>query len=582
MTQINEEFEKFIFLNALENAVNFSGKANPKALVGKAVPKFPEMKQDMQHYMNKIENIVNEINSMSPLAQKERLKEINPKFFQKEDKTKNENKKEGLPDLAGHSGPFVGRFAPAPSGYLHIGGVIGIIYNYEYKKKYGGKFILRFEDTNPEKIGIENYDQILEDVKWITENGIDEIYYQSDRLEIYYKYLRQLIETGHAYVCECESETFKAYNDSSESCPHREKSIEDQSKNYDNFFNGKFKDSDAVVRFKADLKNSNPALRDFPIARMNSTPHARVGTKYKLWPMYNLCVSIDDSLMGINYIIRGKDSEINGVRQDMVKSALGLKKCKYYHIGRLQFDDIEIGKTPLRMKIESGEYTGWDDPRIPTLISFKKRGFKAKAFRDMIIAKGISKRDSKMSEKEYFKSLNFYNKQILEKEADRYSFVLDPKEVKIKGIEKYPQKEIILPKHPDFKDRGTRKIEVKNEYFIDGIDFKNIEQGETIRLMHFANFKVLKKNKNNLELEYLSKEYDKNLNIKRNIQFVPRTHGEHKHIEIIMQNGQSIKGITEEILNPKPDDSFQFERFGFVRFDRINDKGEQVYYFTHR
>jgi glutamyl-tRNA synthetase len=346
------KFEDFVFLQALTNANGFKGKANPKALIGKVMPEFPEIKNDMGHYMNLINNICEQVNSLTIYEQTEKLSKLNPKALEKKEKVI--PKKDGLPELPNHKGIFIGRFAPAPSGYLHIGHLRNIIYNYEYKRMYGGKLIVRFEDTNPEKIGKDNYEKILDDVNWISENSIDEIYYQSDRLTIYYKYLRQLIETSKAYVCECDPEVSKAFNDSSEECPHRKDSFENNTLRYENFFNKKYKDGEAVIKFKGDLKNKNPALRDFSIARLNSKEHVRSGTRYNLWPMYNFAVAVDDSLMELNYIIRGKDAEIGGFRQDMVKEALNLKKCPYLHFGMLNFTDIELGKTPIKEKIEKG------------------------------------------------------------------------------------------------------------------------------------------------------------------------------------------------------------------------------------
>jgi len=581
MTINEKDFEDFIFIQSLENAILFNGKSNPKAILGKCISNFPEIKKEMQTYIKKINNIVQQVNNFSLDEQKIKLKKLNPSFFEKKLKQKKEKKNEliDLPDLEGE---FIGRFAPAPSGYLHIGHALNIIYNSEYKKKYGGKLIIRFEDTNPEKINIKNYEKILEDINWLSENAVDEVFYQSERVSTYYKYLRQLVETGNAYICDCEVEKFKLFNDSSKPCPHRNLAINIQLEKYEYFFNGKYKDGDAVIRFKADLENKNPALRDFPIARLNSTPHARVGTKYKLWPMYNFAVSIDDSLMGINYIIRGKDAEIGAIRQDMIKEKLGLKKSKYYHFGLVQFTDIELGKTPIKKKIDEGIYSGWDDPRVPTLISFRKRGFKPKAFRDMIVSFGISKRGYKLSEKEYYKSLNYFNKQILEKESDRYFFVLNPKLVEIQNHNNYPEKEITLPRHPDFKDRGNRKFNLENKYYIDGIDFNNIEEGELIRLMHFGNFKVIKKTNEKLILNFESKNYDKTLKIKRNIHFIPYKETEQRKVKIIMQDASIIKGLCEILNNPKVDDSIQFERFGFVRYDGKNEEGEKVFYFTHR
>lgn len=574
----DKEFEEFVFSQALENAVSFGGSPNPKALVGRCVPKFPEMKSDMGHYMNLINNICSQVSSMSAKDQKKKLTELNPEFFEKQ-KEKKEVKSEGLVDLPNFEGKFIGRFAPAPSGYLHIGHLRNLVFNFEYKKKYGGKFIVRFEDTNPEKIAKENYDKILDDVNWLTEGGVDEVYYQSERIPTYYKYLRQLIELSKAYVCECDPEVSKSYNDSSEACPHRSMDVAWQTDSYEKFFDGRYKDGESVIKFKGDLKNSNPALRDFSIARLNSGEHARVADKYKLWPMYNFAVSVDDSLMGVTYIIRGKDAEIGGVRQDMVKDALGLGKAPYFHFGLINFTDMELGKTPIKEKIQKGEYTGWDDPRVPTIISFRRRGFKAKAFRDMYIAMGISKRDMKMSEAEYFKQINFFNKQILEKEADRFFFVHNPKKIHITNVSDFENKEILLPRHPENKSRGSRHFKVEHDYLIDGIDFDNLEVGDMIRLMHFANFKITSKVEDMMTVEFISKDYDKSLSLKRNIHFVP-VNGE--KVEIVMQDNSHLKGICEDLDNIKEDSSFQFERFGFVKYDSKNDEGNKVFYFTHR
>lgn len=571
-----KEFEELVFVIALENAINYSGKTNPKALIGKIMPKYPEIKNDMNHYMNSIENITNQVNSLSLEKQKEKLLELNPEKLEKKENSKETKNIDELIDLPNHKGKIITRFSPAPSGNLHLGHLFAITYNYEYVKKYGGKFILRIEDTNPENIDIENYQPVIDDVKWLTDEGIDELYYQSDRIDIYYKYLRQLIETNKAYVCECQGDSFKLYNDSKEACPHRDsdKGVE----LYEKFFNGEYKEGDAAIRFKGNLKDKNPALRDFPIARLKDEKHPRVGNKYRLWPMYNLCTAIDDSIMGINYVIRGKDHEINGERQDMIKDALLLKKCSYFHTGRTNFIDIELSKTKLSQKIKDREFTGWDDPRVPTLLSHRKRGYKAEAFRKMIIRMGISKRDSKISSKEFYKSLDFFNKQILEKISNRYFFVHNPKKVIIKNISKFPDKKIELPKHPEDKSKGNREFKLDTEYYIDSIDFDNIKENEIIRLMHFANFKIIKKNKNELELEFLSKEYDKNLKLSRNIHFVPK---ENESCTIILEDNSKLNGICEILGNLKEDTNLQFERFAFVRLDRI-EKGKKIFYYTHR
>jgi len=197
----------------------------------------------------------------------------------------------------------------------------------------------------------------------------------------------------------------------------------------------------------------------------------------------------------------------------------------------------------------------------------------------MIIAHGISKRDSKISEKEYFKQLDFFNKQILEKESNRYFCVINPKLVNIENIGEYPVKEILLPKHPDFKDKGFRKFELSKKYYISSIDFNNIKQGQNIRLMHFGNFNVKNINKDTIDLSFLSKEYDKNLKIENIIHFVPTE--KNCEIEIILNNNQKIKAIAEDLKNIKEDSTVQFERFGFARLDS-KQNNKFVFYFTHR
>lgn len=574
-----EEFENFVTQISLENAITYSGDANPKALLGKIIPKFPEIKEDMQHYMNSINNIVKQINLLNLEEQKEKLQRINPNFFDKKEKKVEVKSKDELPDLKDHKGKIRTRFPPAPSGHLHLGHLFGIVFNYEYVKKYGGEFILRFEDTNPENIDIKNYDKIIEDVKWITDDSIDEIYYQSDRIEIYYKYLRTLVEKGDAYICECNVEKFKELIEKSNSCPHRKLPLKLQIENYEKFFNGKYKEGEAIVRFKADINNKNPALRDFPIARLKDEKHARLESKYKLWPMYNLCVAIDDSLMDINYIIRGKDLEIGGTRQDMIKEALNLKKAPYFHYGRMGFVDIELSKSKLTKRIEDKEYTGWDDPRVPSLLAYKKRGYKAEAFRKMIVKMGISKRDSKITSEEYHKNLNFFNKQILEKEADRFFFIEEPFEIEINNIKEFNEKEIVLPKHPTDGSKGFRKFKVSNSYFLEKKDTENLEKKDIVRLMHFANFEVENKTESKIILKFLGKNYSKELNYKKTIHFLPKD--DYEEIEIILPDNETLKGISEKLPNLKEGESIQFERYAFLRFDN-NSSDKKIFYYTHR
>jgi glutamyl/glutaminyl-tRNA synthetase/phosphoglycolate phosphatase-like HAD superfamily hydrolase len=333
---------------------------------------------------------------------------------------------------------FCFRFSPAPSGNLHIGHMFNILFNYIYKKKYGGKFILRIEDTNPENIDISNYEAIINDVNFLTNNEIDEVFYQSDRIEIYYNYLKSAIENGSAYfdftknedkknedISKLETRCFLKYRNST---PKENLII------FENVLNKKYKEGEVLLRFKGDLESKNPALWDFGIARIKYAKHQRLKDKYHFWPMYNFCCSIDDSLMKVSHIIRGKDGEINAVKQDMIKNSLDLKKSIYSHIGRVNFTNLELSKTKIQNKINEKEFTGWEDPRTYSITSFKKKGYKAESFFNYLLEKGISKRDSKLSKEEFLKGVNFFNKQLIDETSNRYFCVEKPIKLEIENL----------------------------------------------------------------------------------------------------------------------------------------------------
>ncbi len=570
-----EEFEKFVFLEVLKNAVSFKGKASAKPIIGKVISRFPEVKNDIKYYLGRISQVVDQVNQWTLVEQVQKLKEEDPDFFKKSKDQDNRKRREGLPELP-HVGDKVRlRFAPAPSGYLHIGHASQIIFNHEYVKRYGGEFILRIEDTNPNNIMKEAYDAIIEDITWLLGEEPNEIYFQSNRIEIYYDYARKLIEKGDAYVCTCDPEKYKELISNSAPCPCRSLSPEKNLERFNKMFS-EYKPGEAVLRFKADLNNRNPALRDFPLMRIIDIPHVRIGNKYRVWPLYNLATAIDDSLMDVTHVIRGKDGEINGIRQDMLKDALGLRKCYFYHIGRTKFVDLELGKTPIKEKIEKGIYEGWDDPRVPTLRSFRRRGFLSEAFRKLAIAQGISKRDSKITKEDYMKSLIFFNKQIVDKIAHRYFFVEDPIEVCIENLDEFGIREIKVPRHPDHKEYGFRKFKIHNKVFVSRKDFDTIKNERYFRLMYLANFEVVDVSEDSLRARVVSIDPDKSLNAKV-IHFLPEL--KHKVI-IVMDDNSKLIGFGGDFSGIKVGSIIQFERFGFCRLDRI-ESGKYIFFFAH-
>ena len=572
------EFEEFVSTQALENAINFKGKANPKVLLGKSISKFPDIKSNVGEYANIINGIVDDVNSMTIEEQNDKLRELNPDFFDRKKEKKEVQKKDGLPNLPDTENGVVVRIEPAPSGHLHLGHLFPIVANYELKKKYGGKFIVRIADTNPDNIDISNYDKVIDDIKWICDGEIDEIFYQSERVPIYYKYLRQLAQINKIYVCNCDSETFKSYTDNCEMCPHAKMNFDTQKEKFEKFMKEELKDS--VLRFRGDIKHKNPAMRSFTLARINENKHAKVGHKYKVWPTMNIAVAIDDVLMGLTHVIRGKDHEINMERQMLIHKALGMKSPNYFHIGRMKFVDMELSKTKLAQMIEKEEFSGWDDPRVPSVLSYRKRGYRAEAFRKFILSLGISKRDSKITSEEYHKGLDYFNKQILETESDRCFFVHNPKTLHILNVDDFPSKEIKLNKHPDDSSRGFREFRVESDWLIDGLDFDNLSASDKLRLKHMGNFEIIEKESNVMRVKFISKEYSKDFKFKRNIHYVPFRDNE--EVEVFLTDNSRLKGFTENLHNLKEGSSIQFERFGFVRFDSRDKSGKKIFYFTHR
>jgi glutamyl-tRNA synthetase len=582
------KFNDFVQLKALEVAIANSGQANPKAILGRCFKDFPEIKADIPKYSQIIAKITATINTLTQDEQKAKVLELNPEFSEKKEK-KVIPKSDGLPTLENTENGVVVRIEPAPSGHLHLGHLFSIVANFETKKKFGGKFVVRIADTNPDNIALENYQKVIEDIKWICgetkdNKEIDEIVYQSDRVQLYHKYLRNLVEIDKAYICECQGETFKNFTDSSEQCPHAKIEHKKQLVMFDKFMTGGYEVGEAVVRYRADISHKNPAMRSFGLARLNKTEHARVGHAHTVWPTMHLTVAIDDSLMGMTHVIRGKDHEVNMDRQKLIQHDLGLKSPEYFHTGRMKFTDLELSKTKLSEKIETGEFENWADPRVPSLLSHKIRGYKPEAFRKFILQLGISKRDSKITKDEYYKGLDFFNKQIIEVESNRYFSIINPVEVEIENITEIDFDEFTIQKHPENPGKGFRHIQTINKYLIENQDFQKLEVGTKMRLMHFANFEILSKDEGNktVKLKYLSQDYNKDLGIKANIHFVSANGSETENVTIIDSENNKIEAVSEKIEKYQIGDSIQYERYGFLRLDRIDEDKNKVFYFTHK
>ena len=399
-----KDFDKKIRAYALKNALAHEGKAMQSPVISSL---FNEglKRNEVGKYAKKISEIILEINSLSIEEQEKEFEKLEKNVSEREVREGLEE----LPDVNKKKGVMM-RFAPSPSGPFHIGHAMTACLSFLYVKKYKGKFYVRIEDTNPENIYPKAYEMIKDESKWLFEN-IAEFVIQSDRIKLYYEYIKKLIEKKAAYVCTCPQEIFKEFSDAKKNCPCRKLGIRKNLERWKKMLDkGGFGEGEAVVRFKSDMKHKNPAMRDFPLARINLHKHPRQGNKYRVWPLMNLAVTVDDIEMKMTHIIRAKDHRDNAERQKMIYKVLGKKFPWTAFLGRIHFKDMELSTTKMREEIEKGKYKSWDDKRLPTIASLKKQGYKPSAFWKFSEQVGLSESDKVMDREEYFKLLNNFNK----------------------------------------------------------------------------------------------------------------------------------------------------------------------------
>ncbi len=556
-----DELEEVVYKHALMNAVKHKGSASPKAVMGSIMSQEAELRSRAKEIGPLSAKVVAKVNELSKEEQQAEMDKLGLEIHEKK-----QVKKEGLDELPGSHDNVVMRFAPNPSGPLHIGHARAAVPNGEYVKKYGGKFILRIEDTDPKRVYPPAYDMIQEDLKWL---GIepDEVYFQSDRFEIYYKYAEELIKRGAAYMCTCDGGEFKKLKDNCEPCPHRNQSVEENLKLWEQF--PSMEAGSAVLRIKTDINHKNPAIRDWVAFRIVDEEHPRLGKKYRVYPMMNFSVSVDDHLMSMTHVLRGKDHLANSEKQKYLYKHMGWDTPEFIHYGRLKMEDIPLSTSKAKEGIESGKYSSWTDPRLGTLRAIARRGIQPEAIWNLMVEIGVKMSDSAVS----WKKIYGLNRNIIEDKANRYFFVKNPVKIDVEDCpEEFSNFTLEKELHPDFPERGNRTLDFNGSVYIDGDDFKDGH----IRLMDLINIDI-----DNGTVKFNSASFEDARKIKaRIIQFVPTE--EAIKAEVVMDDASVVEGFCEkDCKNLKVDDVIQFERFGFVRLDEIKDD-KLVFYYAHK
>ena len=557
---------------ALQNAFEHGGQTQDKIILGKILGTKPEFRTKVKEISGKISEIVVSVNQLSPEEQQKELEENFPDALAPKEKIE---EREGLPELKDAvQGKVVTRFPPEPNGYPHIGHAKAAIINSEYAKMYGGKFILRMDDTNPEAERMEYHAAIKVGLEWL---GIefDQVKNTSDDMELFYEKGMELINSGKAYICTCKREDISQNRRERKACKCSMDDIGKNNKNWEKMQN-KFKPGEAIVRFRGDMKADNAVMRDPVLLRIIDEKHYTVGNKYRIWPSYDFAVAIEDSIDGVTHAFRSKEFELRKELIDAILDALGMRKPQQGFFSRLEFKGMPISKRIIKPLIEDGKVSWYDDPRLPTLEALRRRGIKPEAIRKFIMSLGLTKANTLAP----FDALESFNRKFVDGNSMRLFMVKDAKKLKIKNLS---TSVIEIPNHP-INDMGKRKIKITENFYISGDDADSIREESTIRLLGLGNVKI-KKIGTEFEGEFEGEGDSANI---LKIQWVPQeTAHEIKMIipKILFNDEEFNEDSLEELdvytepqyLQLKEGEEIQFVRFGYCRKDSQNQA-----IFTHK
>jgi len=563
---IDEDIQKLAENIILRNAVDYNGKARLDSVISKILGSRPQIKSNIKEMIPKIKEILEQINLLSIERQRELLVQKCPSYF---DTKKIVEKNEYIlpPLFNAKIGKVVTRFPPEPNGYPHIGHAKAAVIDEEYAKMYSGKLILRFDDTNPLNEKIEYYDAILDGLSWLNIKP-DMIKNTSDDINLLYHYGRKLIDNGSAYICLCDQTTIHDLRSKGLPCQcriHSDKILE----NTDKIFNGYYHKNEAIIRFKGKMDSNNTAMRDPTLFRIIENTHPKLGDKIFLWPTYDFAAPIEDSLDGVTHAFRTKEYELRNELYREILTLLALRIPEVIEFSRLEFEGLPVSKRKLKPLIEEKLVEGWSDPRLPTLMGLKKRGFTPDAIRRFVLSLGITLSETKPS----IEALEAFNRKIIDSQSKRLLFIDDPFKLTIKNAN---FKKVLFKNHPSI-EMGSREIDVNNVVFISTKDAEKLKNGTEIRLIELYNIKVS-------TIDMAKKEglveYTDNI-LKENIQkiqwvsemdFVKYTVLKPNKLfigdKLNPKSLEILEGFAESYVNTLSNGTMvQFIRFGFCRIE---------------
>ncbi len=539
---------------ALQNAVEFKGQANPGAVIGKIVSENPEFKNDMKAVAMAANAAVKEVNLMKHEAQLKKLEELAPELLEKK-----KHEKRGLSELPNAvQGKVVTRIPPEPSKYAHIGHALSFLINYLYAKKYDGKCLVRFEDTNPEKSSKEYCDAILEDIKYL---GIipDKVSYVSDDIEKMYDAAEKIVKGRNAYVCFCNVEKMRELRHKAAECECREKPASESLDEWKKMLNRELKPGQAVLRLRGDMSSKNEVMRDPVLCRIEFAEHYRHGNKYAVWPLYDFENAFQDGTTGVTHIMRSIEFGAMRVElQDRIKELLRMPKQTVIQYGRFNVTDALTQGREIRELIEKKQVTGWDDPRLVTIKALARRGIRPETFSDLAVEVGLSKTPTNID----WSVISAFNRKYLDAESHRYFFVEEPHKIKVAGA---PAQKVSLKLHPE-SEKAERHFETTDEFIVSEKDYlaiKKLYDGGLVRLMDCLNFRVEGEKFifDSLDIEKYRQDG------KKIVHWLPASGN--IDAEVLMPDASALTGAVESNSSKiKINEIVQFARFGFCKLEK--------------
>ena len=539
---------------ALQNALEYCGQGVSGSVLGRVLAEKEHLRVRVKGLLSLVNEEVTRANSIAredgiEMVRKE-LESFAPEALDRERQKKNE----GLKDLPGNTSEVILRFAPNPNGPLSLGHSRGVAINSLYAEKYQGKIVLRFDDTDTKVKPPMNdaYGWIEEEFEWMSGRAADVVIRASERMPIYLQYAEKMLIGGFGYVCKCNAEDFREFRISKTECPCRYKSVQQNMEDWGEMNSGEIDEGGAVVRVKTGMDLPNPALRDWPALRIQHSPHPLVGDTYKVWPLLDFQSAIEDHLQGVSHIIRGKDLMDSTRKQTILYEHFGWDYPESLYWGRVKIHEFGgFSTSKMSSSIDSGEFSGWDDPRLPTIRAMRRRGFDPRSLAELWGEVGLTQKDISIS----MKTLESFNSRIIDGDSERRVFVSNPKSLDL-SAESIPPR-VMMARHPDGEIEGFRVWEVGMTVLIQDSDFV---EGK-LRLKDFADIKI---SGSSATIESIDRSDERKI-----VHWIP----EKLSIEAIMSvpDGEEIseiKGVLEEFELTKGE-VYQLERVGFAKFEGI-------------